>query len=414
MQEYLAADRLRTDWDVQQSLTLGEADVGGVNSAAETRGLLLDAAQRAACYLESCDARPVLPTPAALERLAELDIPLPDAAQPASKTLCQLDEIASPATVATAGGRFFGFVHGGALPVSVATNWLATAWDQNTALPSAAPAAAEIERVALRWLLELFGLPEHAAGAFVTGTTMAHFSALAAARHALLRQQGWDVDADGLFGAPAITVLVGDEAHPTLFKALGLLGLGRRRVLRVPVDAQGRMRADKWPTFGGPAIVCLQAGNVNTGAFDPFNELIDLAHSTGAWVHVDGAFGLWASASSRQALLTAGINRADSWACDAHKWLNVPYDSGLAFVRDANALRAAMAVSAEYFPEQGSLRTPSAFTPELSRRARGVDIWAVLRTLVSARPAAFLSKRSPRARLIAAACRQSAASTAVV
>lgn len=347
----------------------------------EQRELLDDAARRARRYLEGCDARPVTPAPEALARLADFDIPLPQRPQPAAETLRQLDEIGSPATMASAGPRFFGFVTGGALPVSVASHWLATAWDQNTALPTAAPATAELERIALRWLLDLLGLPAEGGGAFVTGATMANFCALAAARHALLQRAGWQVEADGLFGAPPITVLVGEEAHPTLLKALGLLGLGRRRVLRVPADGQGRMRADVWPDFDGPAIVCLQAGNVNTGAFDPFGPLIDAARARGAWVHVDGAFGLWARASAGLAPLAAGVERADSWATDAHKCLNVPYDSGLAFVRDAAALRAAMSVSADYLPVHEGLRAPSDHTPELSRRARGVDVWAVLRTL---------------------------------
>jgi glutamate/tyrosine decarboxylase-like PLP-dependent enzyme len=345
------------------------------------RDLLAEAAQRAIDYLQGLDRRGVAPTREALARLAEFDVPLPHAPQAAAETLRQLDEIASPATLASAGGRYFGFVIGGALPVTVASNWLATAWDQNAALHAPAPATAVIERTALRWLLELLGLPADAGGAFVTGATMANFSALAAARHAVLQRVGWQVEADGLFGAPPITVLVGEEAHPTLIKSLGLLGLGRSRVLRVPVDGQGRMRAERLPAWSGPCIVCTQAGNINTGAFDPFAAIVDEAHSRGAWVHVDGAFGLWAAASPALAPLVGGVQRADSWATDAHKWLNVPYDSGLAFVRDAAALRAAMSISADYLPTQGDSRNPADFTPELSRRARGVDVWAALRTL---------------------------------
>ncbi len=343
--------------------------------------LLDEAARRALRYLDSLDARAVAPTMEALARLAELDEPLPAGPQPALETLRRLDEIGSPATMASAGGRFFGFVTGGSLPVSVASHWMATAWDQNAALQVASPAAAAFEAIALRWILDVLGLPAGAGGAFVTGATMANATALAAARDAVLRRTGWNAAADGLFGAPAVTVVVGEEVHPTLVKALGLLGLGRRRVLRVPVDSQGRMRAAALPALSGPAIVCLQAGNVNTGAFDPFDEIVEAAHAAGAWVHVDGAFGLWAAASPALAPLVAGAAQADSWATDAHKWLNVPYDCGLAIVREPADLRAAMAVFADYLPADSERRDPSDYTPELSRRARGVDVWAALRTL---------------------------------
>jgi glutamate/tyrosine decarboxylase-like PLP-dependent enzyme len=343
--------------------------------------LLDDAAQRASRYLDSLADRAVRPDPAAVQRLAELDIALPADGVQGAEVLKLLDERVGPATMAMAGPRFFGFVIGGALPVTVAANWLATAWDQNTGLYRSTPGTSHLEHVALEWLKQLFGFPASTAGAFVTGGTMANFTALAAARRKVLQRAGWAVDADGLFGAPPITVLVGAEAHPTLLKSLGLLGLGRNRVVRVPVDAQGRMRADALPKIKGPAILCLQAGNVNTGAFDPLEPLIAAAKDAGAWVHVDGAFGLWAAVAPSRAHLTAGIARADSWATDAHKWLNVPYDCGLAFVRDADALRGAMAISAEYLPTDSPQRNPSDFTPELSRRARGVEVWAALLSL---------------------------------
>jgi len=234
--------------------------------------------------------------------------------------------------------------------------------------------------VARRWLLELLGLPAAADVGFVTGATMANFAALAAARHELLRRVGWDVEDDGLYGAPPITVVVGEEAHPSLLKALALLGLGRRRVVTVPVDGQGRMRADAVPPLSGPTIVCVQAGNVNTGAFDPLGAVIAHAHEGEAWVHVDGAFGLWAAASPVTAPLVQGVGEADSWATDAHKWLNVPYDSGLAFVREPGILPRAMSVTAAYLPTADE-REPSFYTPELSRRARGVEVWAALRSL---------------------------------
>jgi glutamate/tyrosine decarboxylase-like PLP-dependent enzyme len=224
-------------------------------------------------------------------------------------------------------------------------------------------------------------LPPQCAGAFVTGTTVAHITALASARHAVLAKAGWNVEADGLFGAPPITVVVSEEVHPTLLKALGVVGLGRKRVTRVPTDSQGRMRLDAFPKLTGPAIVCVQAGNVNTGACDPIADICDRAHEQGAWVHVDGAFGLWARVAPTRAQLVTGVERADSWATDGHKWLNVPYDSGIAFTRDGDALRKAMAVTAEYLPSETVNRNPSDYTPELSRRARGVDIWAAMRSL---------------------------------
>jgi glutamate/tyrosine decarboxylase-like PLP-dependent enzyme len=230
-------------------------------------------------------------------------------------------------------------------------------------------------------MLDLLGLPAGSAGAFVTGGTMANFTALAAARHAVLARAGWNVEAEGLVGAPPVTVIVGAEAHPTLFKSLGLLGLGRSRVTRVPVDGQGRLRADALPAIAGPTIVCTQAGNVNSGAFDPVGEISRRAHADGAWVHVDGAVGLWAAAVPSLAPLCAGLGAADSWATDAHKWLNVPYDCGLAFVRDAHALKAAMAITAEYLPSDSDFRNPCDYTPELSRRARGVEVWAALLSL---------------------------------
>jgi glutamate/tyrosine decarboxylase-like PLP-dependent enzyme len=344
------------------------------------RELLVDAAQRAILYLEGINSRDVAPPTEAVTKLAQLDEPLPDGPSEPALTLRLLDEICSPATMATAGPRFFGFVIGGSLPVALAANWLAGAWDQNSAFYHVTPGTAQLERIALRWLLDLFGLPDECGGAFVTGASMASFSALAAARHAVLSEAGWSVEADGLIGAPPVTVVVGAEAHPTLIKSLGLLGLGRNRIVRIPVDSQGRMRADALPPLSGPTIVCAQAGNVNTGAFDPIAEICQIAHQAGAWVHVDGAFGLWAMAVPSLSHLTAGVANADSWATDFHKWLNVPYDSGLVFVREPRHLNAAMSSSAAYLIE-GETRDPHLFVPEMSRRARAIEIWAALRSL---------------------------------
>ncbi len=343
------------------------------------KDLLTRTAERALAYLEALAGRRVAPSGDALARLAELDGPLPEAPSEPAAVLELLDAVASPATIASAGPRYFGFVTGGALPAALAANWLAGAWDQNSFSTTSSPVGAAFEQLAGRWLVEVLGLPPETRAALVTGTTVAQVTALAAARHAVLTRAGWDVEGQGLFGAPPVTVVVGDEAHSTLFKSLGILGLGRDRVTRVPVDGQGRMRADALPALRGPAVVCIQAGNVNTGAFDPAVEICAAARAAGAWVHVDGAFGLWAAAAPGRAHLAAGVADADSWATDGHKWLNVPYDCGVAFVRHPEALRAAMAMSASYLPS--AEYQPCDYTPESSRRARGVEVWATLKSL---------------------------------
>ncbi len=366
-----------------------------------TSALLQDAAQRAIRYLQGLPARAVRPDPAAVAALSRLDLPLPQNGLPADQLLALLDEAVSPATMAMAGPRFFGFVIGGALPATMAANWLATAWDQNTALYPVTPGVSHLEQVALDWLRDLFALPAGTAGAFVTGATLANFTALAAARHAVLARTGWSVEADGLFGAPPIQVLIGEEAHPTLLKSLGLLGLGRTRLTRLPVDAQGCIRADALPPLRGPTILCLQAGNIHSGGSDPLRSLCNAAHQAGAWVHVDGAFGLWAAVSPRHAALVDGLPLADSWATDAHKWLNVPYDSGLAFVRDAHALAASMSISAEYLPRESDQRMPADYTPELSRRARGVEVWAALLSLGRSGLAELIERNCAQARRFA-------------
>jgi glutamate/tyrosine decarboxylase-like PLP-dependent enzyme len=342
--------------------------------------LLSDTARRANRYLDSLDTRSVAPASEALAALAAFERPFPEHESTAEAVVAELDEIGSPATMASAGGRFFGFVIGGALPVTVAANWLATTWDQNASFVVTSPANAVLENVALRWLRDIFHLPVQSAGGFVTCATTANFAALAAARHALLGRAGWDVEAQGLFGAPPLTVVTGDEVHASVQKALSLVGFGRARVVRVPVDAQGRMRVDALPALDERTIVCVQGGNVNSGAFDPVSEICERAHAQGAWVHVDGAFGMWAAAAPARAHLAQGIEDADSWATDAHKWLNVPYDSGLVFTRDAGALRAAMSVGGAYLAQDED-RVPYQYTPDFSRRARGVEVWAALRQL---------------------------------
>ena len=332
-------------------------------------------------FLATVGDRRVAPSAAEIEALDQLDGPPPETGTDPLEVLRLLDEVGSPATMASAGRRYFGFVIGGALPAALAANWLAGAWNQNAAMFATSPVAARLEEIALRWTRELLELPPESEGAFVTGATMANFTALAAARHAVLARVGWDVEEQGLTGAPPITVVVGEEAHNTLLKSLSMLGLGRGRVVRVPVDGQGRLRADSLPPLSGPTIVCLQAGNVNSGALDPVGEIAPRARAQGAWVHVDGAFGLWAAVAPARRHLAAGVAAADSWALDGHKWLNVPYDSGLVYVRSPEDLRAAMSIGAAAYLTHSDHREPSHFTPELSRRARGVEAWAALRSL---------------------------------
>src|SRR5690349_13708141 len=306
------------------------------------------AAEAALRYLDGLADRPVAPAPEALARLAALGGPLPDHPSPAADTIRLLDEVASPAMMGSAGGRYFGFVIGTALAAARAASWLATAWDQNAGLVASGPATAVIEDIAAGWLLDVLGLPAGSGVGFVTGATTGNLVGLAAARHALLARQGWDVEEDGLFAAPPLTVVVGDEVHVSLLKALAVLGLGRSRTVRVPVDDQGRMRPERLPPLDDRTILCLQAGNVNTGASDPFTELVPAARAAGAWVHVDGAFGLWLAAAPERAHLVAGVADADSWSTDGHKWLNVPYDSGFAIGRDRAPMLAAMSASAAY------------------------------------------------------------------
>jgi glutamate/tyrosine decarboxylase-like PLP-dependent enzyme len=344
------------------------------------RALLKETLDRAIRYYESVELRSVFPSRAQIEALSQLGGSLPEHPTDPHSVIRMLDEIGSPATVATTGGRYFGFVTGGALPVAVAANWLAGIWDQNAAFEVSTPVGVVLERIAIGWIVEALGLPAESRGAFVTGTSMGNFTALAAARHAQLAKLGWDVEAKGLFGAPEISVVVGKEVHATLLKALSLLGMGRERVVTVPVDGQGRMRPDRLPPLSESSIVCIQAGNVNTGAFDPAAEICALAHEAGAWVHVDGAFGIWAAAVPGRVHLTTGIADANSWATDAHKWLNVPYDCGIVLVRDYEALVRAMTLSAAYLPDDLEV-DPISASPEGSRRARGVETWAALRCL---------------------------------
>jgi len=331
-------------------------------------------------YFDEIETRNVFPSREAIDNLKKLDVPLQETSINPAQVFQEIDEIGSPATVASAGRRYFGFVIGGALPAALAANLLAGVWDQNAGIEAASPISSFLEEICRKWLLEILDLPAEAGIGFVTGATMANFTALAAARHGVLKKIGWDVEEDGLFGAPPINIIVGDEVHVSVLKALSMLGLGRNRIIRVPVDNQGRMKAELIPNKSEPTIICMQAGNVNTGAFDPADSICKTAKNMNAWVHIDGAFGLWAKATPNRNNLTNGIEEADSWATDAHKWLNVPYDSGIVFVRDVKSLTASMSTSAAYLIE-GKKREPFYYVPEISRRSRGIEIWAALRSL---------------------------------
>src|SRR5258706_207389 len=349
-------------------------------TALNGREVLSLAAERAIKYADGVRQRRVAAGARELEGLARFRETFPEGPTDAESVVAMLDEFGSPATVATTGGRYFGYVIGGVLPAALGANWLAGAWDQNAALRVMSPIAAELEDVVLRWICEALNLPADCEGGLVTCATTANFTALAAARYALLKKNGWDVAEDGMFGAPPIEVVVGAEVHASLLKALSLAGFGKRRLTIVESDGQGRMRADKLPMLSERAIVCIQAGNVNSGSFDPAAEICRRAQEQGAWVHVDGAFGLWAGVSPRYRHLTQGFELADSWATDAHKWPNVNYDSGIVLVRDGAALRAAMTLSAAYLAP-GTRREPMYHTPEASRRARGVELCAALKSL---------------------------------
>jgi len=353
----------------------------------EERALFRRVADHAADFVETLETRPIRWESGVEELTAALGGPLPEDGSPPDAVLASLVDAAGPGLVGIPSGRYFGFVIGGGVPAAVAVDMLATVWDQNAGLYVGGPAAAVVEEVCRGWLAELLGLPADVSVAYVTGCQMAHVTALAAARHQVLGDAGWDVPADGLAGAPPIRVVVGAKRHVTVDRALRLLGIGSSSLVVVPADDQGRMLVDglrgALAEGSGPTIVCAQAGEVNTGAFDPLDEIADAVEGTGAWLHVDGAFGLWAAASPALRHLVRGSERADSWATDCHKWLNVPYDSGVAFCAHPDAHRAAMGVTASYLvhAEDKRERDQVDWTPEFSRRARGFAVYAALRSL---------------------------------
>ncbi len=350
------------------------------------KGPLGEAFERATTYLDGLPERPVGPRATAAELHHALGGELPQQPTDPQEVIAHLAKGVEDGLLPSGSGRFFGFVFGGATPAAIAADWLTAVWDQNAGLYAASPAAAVVEEVAASWLVELFGLPAGTTVGFVTGAQMANFTGLAAARHDVLRKAGWDVERDGLIGAPKVRVLAGAERHDTVDRALRFLGLGTSCIVPIEVDSQGRMRADALAdalaATDGPTIVCAQVGNVNTGAIDPIAEICELAHAAGAWVHVDAAFGLWAAVSPALRQQLHGIDQADSWATDAHKWLNVPYDSGLVLCAHPDAHRAAMSVRASYLihDEHGE-RDAMEFNPEFSRRARGFAVYAAIRAL---------------------------------
>ncbi|ACC74987.1 pyridoxal-dependent decarboxylase [Paraburkholderia phymatum] len=354
--------------------------------ADDTRNALETAAQLALAFHDARGSRPTGPVASFGELHAAFGGPTPEQGEPASAVIARLAAIAQPGLLGTAGPRFFGWVAGGSHPAGVAADWLTSVWGQNAATYHGAPAAAVAEQVVAQWLLDLLDLPRSCSVGFTTGATMSNFVCLAAARDAVLRRAGWDVEADGLCGAPRISVYVGEGVHASVRAALRYLGIGERSVIEVAADEAGRMQPsalrDAVARHDGPLIVIAQAGHMMTGAFDSVGEIAACAHEHGGWVHVDAAFGLWARACPERMHLAAGIEHADSWAADAHKWLQAPYDTGCAFVRDADAHRRAMSIRASYLPQaEDGARDPAHYTPELSRRARGFSLWALVRTL---------------------------------
>ena len=331
-------------------------------------------------YMDTIKERNAFPSDKALRDLTTFDEDMPSETGNATEVLEMLHKYGSPATVASAAGRYFGFVNGSFIPVSMAARWLADVWDQNSAMPASSPIASKLEEVCEKWLANLIGLPENTAAGFVSGSSIATLCGLAAGRNELLRRNGWDVAEKGFNGSPGIQVVVGKEAHATVFKALSILGFGRNDLIEVPIDGQGRMIPEKMPALSPLSLLVLQAGNVTSGAFDPMAALCRKAAESGTWVHIDGAFGLWAAASKKRRHLTDGIELADSWSMDGHKTLNTPYDNGIVLCRDRTALSSAMYASGAYLLS-GNDRNGMAYTPEMSRRARSVELWAVLKYL---------------------------------
>jgi glutamate/tyrosine decarboxylase-like PLP-dependent enzyme len=351
-----------------------------MRSQTANRDLFEQAKSYAYAYMDEIYNRVVFPTEDAIDRLDVFDEPLPEKPCDSAEILRLLHEYGSPTTVAQTGGRYFGFVNGSAIPTALAAKWLSDVWDQNPALYVISPIVSQLETVCERWLIDLFGLPTESVAGFVSGTSTATMCGLAAGRYELLKRLHWDVNLKGLFDAPKLRIVLGEQAHATVFKALTLLGLGKEHIEQVPVDAQGRMDVNQMPELDDQTLVITQAGNVNSGAFDPFDEICNRANRVGAWVHVDGAFGLWSAGSRSKRFLTRGIEKADSWSVDAHKTLNAPYDCGIILCKNREALITAMQASGSYI-QYSEKRDGMLYTPEMSRRARAVELWATLKFL---------------------------------
>lgn len=370
----------------------------------ELRGVLRDIADRTVAFRASRAEAPQQPLCSYAEARAAFEAPVPERGVAIGDLIAELAVLAEPGLANMVGPRFFGWVIGATAPAGMAADWLTSAWAQNTGNAHATPSASACEEMTGRWLLDLLDLPRQSSVGFVTGATIANFTCLAAARGEVLRRVGWDVEADGLFGAPPVHVVLGEEAHSTVFSGLRYLGLGAKRVVSVPVNEQGVMKpgafAEAIARLDGPIIAIAQAGHINSGAFDPFEEIAEAAHAKGAWLHVDGAFGLWARACPDRAHLGRGLELADSWGVDGHKWLQTPHDSAYAIVRDAEAHRRAMLIAASYLPE-GTERHPADYVPELSRRARGFATWAMIKSLGREGIASMVSRHCAQARRMA-------------
>ncbi len=366
----------------------------------QDKSLYRQALSYASDYLDAVRQRNVFPTDDAVARLAELDESMPDYPMESSQVIQLLHEIGSPATVAQGGGRYFGFVNGGVIPASLAARILADVWDQNAGLHVMSPIASKLEALCERWLVEMFGLPNGTTAGFVSGTSTATMVGLLAGRNALLKNQGWDASEQGLFGAPPIRVMTSQQAHGTVRKALAIIGIGNAQIERVPANAQGRLDASQLPELDDNTLVILQAGNVNSGAFDPFIDVCEKANQAGAWVHIDGAFGLWAAASDSTRYLTDGIALADSWSVDGHKTLNTPYDSGIVLCKDRSAMVSALQATGAYM-QFSEHRDGMLYVPEMSRRARGIEMWALLKTLGRSGVDTMIAQLCDRAKLFA-------------
>jgi len=346
----------------------------------ENKELFEMAKSYAYTYMEKINDRPVFPSVKSIQQLSVFDEPLPEKPCNPNKILNLLHKYGSPSTVAQTGGRYYGFVDGSSIPIALAAKWLSDIWDQNCALYVMSPIVSQLEAICEKWLKELFELPSGTVAGLVSGTSTATMCGIAAGRNEILRRQDWDINLKGLFGAPPIRIVIGEQAHASVIKALSLLGFGKEQIERVPVDSQGRMDADKLPLLDERTIVILQAGNVKSGSFDPFDKIGNRANNVGSWIHIDGAFGLWAAASHKKKFLTKGIEKADSWSVDAHKTLNAPYDCGIILCKNREALTMAMQVSGSYI-RYSEKRDGMLFTPEMSRRARAIELWATLKYL---------------------------------